>query len=116
MRLSLPKGAMRGLVALCLLAACAVPQQAFAQSAAEAQLAARVQDLESSVRDLTGQVEELQHALQLLQQQMQKMQQDDEFRFQQLEGAPDEARGTVVFAAFDVVLGAGQLPGCAFHQ
>jgi len=89
LRLSLPKGATRVFVALCLVfAACiVVPQYAVAQSAAEAQLAARVQDLESSVRDLTGQIEELQHTVQLLEQQLQKSQDDNEFRFQQLEGA-----------------------------
>jgi tol-pal system protein YbgF len=87
LRLSLPKGALRGLAALCLaLCVCAfVPQYAIAQSAAEAQLAARVQDLESSVRSLTGQIEQLQHTVQLLQQQLQKSQDDNEFRFQQLE-------------------------------
>jgi tol-pal system protein YbgF len=88
LRLSLPKGALSGFVALCLVfgVGALAPQSAIAQNAAEAQLAARVQDLESSVRDLTGQIEVLQHTVQLLQQQLQKSQDDDEFRFQQLEG------------------------------
>lgn len=87
---------------LALAALAAATSTASAQSSAEAQLTARVQDLESSLRDLTGQVEELQHTIQLLQQQLQKMQDDDEFRFQQLESgsgkkpsAPSKSSGTL---------------------
>ncbi|MEP7240563.1 MAG: tol-pal system protein YbgF [Devosia sp.] len=69
-----------------LMAGVFAPEFVLAQSSQEAQLLARVQDLESTVRTLTGQVEGLQFQLTQMQQLIQKMQEDDEFRFQQLEG------------------------------
>jgi len=86
--LSLRGPAPRALLALCfaLLGALLTPALAVAQNANEAQMVARMQDLEQQVRDLTGQVQGLQFTLTQMQQQLQKMQDDNEFRFQQLEG------------------------------
>ncbi len=88
MRLSLPKGAARGLAAFTVVLVTGVfaPEFVFAQSTQEAQLTVRVQQLEDNVRTLTGQVEGLQFTLTQMQEQLQKMQDDNEFRFQQLEG------------------------------
>lgn len=88
MRLTLPKGAARGLMAFTVVLASGVlaPEFVFAQSKEEAQLTVRVQQLEDQVRTLTGQIEGLQFTLTQMQTQLQKMQDDNEFRFQQLEG------------------------------
>ena len=88
MRLSLSRGAARGLAAFTVVLAMGVfaPEMAFAQSKEEAQLTVRVQQLEDQVRTLTGQIDGLQFTLTQMQQQLQKMQDDNEFRFQQLEG------------------------------
>ena len=88
MRLSLPQGASRGLMAfgIVLVTGIFAPELVFAQSKQDAQLTVRVQELEDTVRTLTGQVEGLQFTLTQMQQQLQKMQDDNEFRFEQLEG------------------------------
>ena len=88
MRLTLPRGAARGLMAFTVVLASGVfaPEFVFAQSKEEAQLTVRVQQLEDQVRTLTGQIEGLQFTLTQMQTQLQKMQDDNEFRFQQLEG------------------------------
>jgi TolA-binding protein len=87
-RLSLPKGASRGLVAFAMVLATGAlaPAPVFAQSKEVAQLTVRVQDLENTIRTLNGQVEGLQFQLTQMQELIQKMQDDNEFRFQQLEG------------------------------
>ena len=72
--------------AIVLVAGVFTPEFVVAQSTQEAQLTARVQDLENTVRTLTGQVEGLQFQLTQMQELIQKMQDDNEFRFQQLEG------------------------------
>ena len=88
MRLSLPKGAARGLTAFAFVLIMGVfaPEFVLAQSKIEAQLTVRMQELEDTVRTLTGQVEGLQFQLTQMQELLQKMQDDNEFRFQQLEG------------------------------
>ena len=88
MRLSLTKGAARGLAAFAVVLTLGVlaPEMTYAQSKEEAQLTVRVQQLEDQVRTLTGQIEGLQFTLTQLQTQLQKMSDDNEFRFQQLEG------------------------------
>ncbi len=88
MRLTLPKRARQGLVAMAVVLAAGVLAPAFvqAQSRSEAQLAVRIQELEDQVRSLTGQIEGLQFSLTQMQTQFQQMQEDNEFRFQQLEG------------------------------
>ena len=88
MRLTLQKGAARGLTAFAVVLAMSflAPQMASAQSKSEAQLIVRMQELEDQVRTLTGQVEGLQFQLTQMQELIQKMQDDNEFRFQQLEG------------------------------
>ena len=93
MRLTLPKGAARGLMAFTVVFASGVfaPELVFAQSKEEAQLTVRVQQLEDQVRTLTGQIEGLQFTLTQMQTQLQKMQDDNEFRFQQLEGGNGKA-------------------------
>jgi len=92
-RLTLPKGAARGLMAFTVVFASGVfaPELVFAQSKEEAQLTVRVQQLEDQVRTLTGQIEGLQFTLTQMQTQLQKMQDDNEFRFQQLEGGNGKA-------------------------
>lgn len=55
---------------------------------AQAQMAdQRVLGLEEQVRDLTGRVEELNFQVLQMQDQLRRMQEDNEFRFQELEGA-----------------------------
>lgn len=86
MRLTLPKGASRGLAtfALVLTLGAITPGYTVAQSSSE--LVVRVQEMENTIRTLTGQVEGLQFQLTQMQELIQKMQDDNEFRFQQLEG------------------------------
>jgi tol-pal system protein YbgF len=58
-----------------------------AQTAQQAQLNLQIGQLQDQVRTLTGQVEGLQFQLAQMQTLIQKMTEDNEFRFQQLEGA-----------------------------
>jgi tol-pal system protein YbgF len=87
-RLSLPKGAARNLMAFTLVLASGIfaPEFVIAQSQSQAQVTVRMQELEDHVRTLTGQVEGLQFQLTQMQELLQKMQEDNEFRFQALEG------------------------------
>lgn len=115
LRLSLPKGASRGLLAFSFVLATGVfaPEFVSAQSKQDAQVTVRVQELEDTVRTLTGQVEGLQFQLTQMQELIQKMQDDNEFRFQQLEGgAPKAGAGKKTDAATQSggVTPAGSLP------
>jgi len=73
LRLCLSLGT-RGLAAVAVVvvigAALFAPLPAFAQSASDAQLLVRMQDLENSVRDLTGQVQKLENTVAQLQQEL----------------------------------------------
>lgn len=115
MRLSLPKGVSRGLLAFSFVLVTGVfaPEFVSAQSKQDAQVTVRVQELEDTVRTLTGQVEGLQFQLTQMQELIQKMQDDNEFRFQQLEGsAPKAGAGKKTDAATQSggVTPAGSLP------
>lgn len=50
----------------------------------------RLNDMEEQMRRLNGQVEQLSYQLRELQDQLRRMQEDNEYRFQQLEGAPKQ--------------------------
>ncbi len=121
LRLSLPKGASRGLLAFSFVLVTGVfaPEFVSAQSKQDAQVTVRVQELEDTVRTLTGQVEGLQFQLTQMQELIQKMQDDNEFRFQQLEGgAPKAGAGKKTDAATQSggVTPAGSLPQPAMGE
>lgn len=75
----------------------------------------RVYQLEEQVRSLNGKVEELTFQLLELQEQLRKMQEDNEFRFQQLEGAgqPMDSNGTSGDAGDMAVPGATETANAA---
>ncbi|HHY50781.1 MAG TPA: tol-pal system protein YbgF [Alphaproteobacteria bacterium] len=106
-----------------------------AQSREEAQLAVRIQQLEEQIRLLTGQVEGLQFQLTQMQTLIEKQTQDNEFRFQQLEGAagtapapqqqgavtdtfPEDPTTTAALPAepMDALGAPTQEPGAAMHE
>jgi tol-pal system protein YbgF len=109
-RLTLAKGASRGLMAAAIVLAVGAlsPQFVFAQSKSEAELAVQVQQLEDQVRTLTGQVEGLQFQLTQMQELIQKQNDDNEFRFQQLEGGAGKKSSAATQS--DGVTPSGALP------
>lgn len=102
-----------------LVAACALAGLALAPAPASAQLfggnnnnqlssmSVRLDSVENQMRTLNGQIEQLNHQISQLQQQIQRMQEDNEFRFQQLEGASQGGKKPVKKSD------AGPAPGAA---
>lgn len=88
-------------------------------SSTVADLSVRVDRVEGQMRTLTGQIEELTFHIRQLQEQLRRMQEDNEFRFQQLEGAAPvrkksdaaPAGGTTVAEFSDPPGAPGGLPG-----
>jgi tol-pal system protein YbgF len=68
---------MRVLATLVVIGATLAPGLALAQSASDAQLLVRLQDLENTVRDLTGQLEKMQNTVNQLELEVQQAQSSD---------------------------------------
>jgi len=80
-----------GLAAL-LVVMTSMPSQAQLFGKRNDDSAFRLNEMEERLRRLTGQIEQLTYQLREMQEQMRRMQEDNEYRFQQLESAPNGKR------------------------
>ena len=75
------------------------------KSKQQAQNTVRIDQMEAQIRSMTGQIQELAHEVRTLRERIRRMQEDNDYRFQELEGAaparkrssaePPETRGTI---------------------